>query len=158
MFLIIKPFRYSVAFLAAVLWLSMTAQLFVGCTGLNHAASNAVEEPTKELKAEEVAIIEPTACERTLTDRQVIDIANLAVEVSSGAPSRLEDELDFDVEKLKDCQYMLSGLHKKSTGHFRIRMTSSGEILSFPWCCVPGYEVDVSDLIPIPKQPSPKPY
>jgi len=157
MLLILRPFGFSIVSLAVVLCLVMTALFFVGCTSLNHATSKVADEPAIGLKAKEVPSIEPAACEVTLTDRQVIDIANRVIEVTSGEPGRLEDDFDLVVLRLQDCQYMLSGIQDTSTLHFGMMMTASGEILSPPWCCVPGSEVDVSDLIPMPKQPSPKP-
>ena len=145
--------RFSLACLPVTLRSYMIAVSLLGCTGLNHRASdNTAEEPARDLTAEEVPaeevpINETKDCKGTLTERQVIEIANRAIEVSSGEPSRLEEDFDLFVYKVNECQYLLSGIQESSTLHFRIRMTSAGEILSPPWCCVPGFEVDVSDLI-----------
>jgi hypothetical protein len=139
-------------YLAEVALSSAIVLSFFGCAGMNREASKVSGEPARERKVEEVSNSENGACDGDLTRRQIIDIANRAIAVQYGESSDLENgDFDIWISDLVDCQYILSANHKRSTGHFRIRITPSGEILSPPWCCVPGFEVDVSDLIQSPQ-------
>jgi hypothetical protein len=85
-------------------------------------------------------------CDGALAWFQVVEIAKRAMAATGGDPESLEREFDVEIHR-KGCDYFLSALHRESTLHFRISVSPTGEILSPPWCCVPGYEVDTTDLI-----------
>ena len=110
--------------------LSLAAILSVGC---RHVSATS---PPVSTAAPQVA-----NCGPELSTATLLDIAKAAITVAGGDPFAAEVQFELAVHPA-DCDYLVSGVSRDhSTAHLAIRINRSGNVISWPWCCVPEFFV-----------------
>ena len=100
--------------------------LTLGCGHASHRQHEATETST---------------CGPELPRDTVLDIARAAIKVTGGDPSATNLRFELSVHST-DCDYLVSGVSRDlSTAHFAILINRSGNVVSWPWCCVPEFFV-----------------
>lgn len=81
-------------------------------------------------------------CGPQLTETQLRDIVRQAIRVTGGNPTNLEDEYRLSIHS-SGCDYIVVGVRQPETvaQEFAITIERSGRVKSWPWCCVPQFEI-----------------
>lgn len=82
------------------------------------------------------------SCGPRLTETQIRDIVRRAIRITGGDPANLEEEYRLAIHP-SGCDYIVIGVRQPETiaQEFTITIDPSGRVKSWPWCCVPEFEI-----------------
>jgi hypothetical protein len=82
------------------------------------------------------------SCGPPLPEAQIVGIVHRAIRITGGDPTKLEEEYQLSIHP-SGCDYIVIGVRQPETiaQEFAITIDRSGRVKSWPWCCVPEFEV-----------------
>jgi hypothetical protein len=85
---------------------------------------------------------EEQPCAPPLTNDQILGVVREALRIDGADATNLERDFRITITPDK-CDYFVLGklIHETIPVQFSIRVSRTGEVKSWPWCCIPGYQL-----------------
>jgi len=105
--------------------------LLVACSSQSHAPS-----------AGPVERIDKSTCGPALSRPKILNIVRAAFKTAGADPADVDTLYEISIHEV-GCDYSVIGTRVPNTQpvHFELRINRSGQVTSWPWCCVPGLMV-----------------